>query len=282
MPRRTSILKTAAIYVGILIFVAFFFFPILWMIVTSIKLPRDMFSLGVLPFIQFKPTLKHWHSELITVGAENRHALINSTIIGLSSATISTVLGILAGYALARYEFRRWKNIDIITWFLSLRFLPAISVAIPFYILIKTAGLLDTHIAVIILHSAFFLPYSVLVLRDAFKSLPREIEEAAMVDGASPSTILWRIAVPLIAPAIVAVFILLFSFSWNEFLFAFLLTSKVAVTMPVHIAGSVTTIGVLFYTLSVRQLLAIIPPVILALFIQRYIVSGLTLGAIKG
>lgn len=281
MPKG-DVLKKVVIYLLIILFTAFFFFPVLWMIVTSIKYPRDIFTLGIIPFLQYQPTLQHWYSELVVVGAENFRALFNSTIIGVSSAAIATVLGILAGYSLARYEFKKWKNIDIITWFLSLRFLPAISVAIPFYAMIKSAGLLDTHIAVIILHSAFFLPYAVLVLRDAFKSLPREIEEAAMVDGASTMIIMWRIAVPLIAPAIAAVFILLFSFSWNEFLFAFLLTSKNAVTMPVHIAGSVTTIGVLFYTLSVRQLLAIIPPVILAMLIQKYIVSGLTLGAIKG
>ncbi|HID16773.1 TPA: carbohydrate ABC transporter permease [Candidatus Bathyarchaeota archaeon] len=191
-------------------------------------------------------------------------------------------MGTIAGYALSRYEFKRWKNIDIITWFLSLRFLPAISVAIPFYALIKFIGLLDNQLAVILIHSAFFMPYAVLIARDAFKSLTREIEEAAMVDGASLFTILWRIAIPMVTPTIMAIFILLFAFSWNEFLFAFLITSRKAVTMPVHIAGSVTTIGVLFYTLSVRQLLAMIPPVALAMLIQRYIVSGLTLGAVKG
>lgn len=135
--------------------------------------------------------------------------------------------------------------------------------------------------AVIIVHSAFFTPYAVLVIRDAFKSLPRDIEEAATIDGCSAIGAIRRIALFLIAPAATAVFILIFSFSWNEFLFAFVLTSKNAITMPVHIAGTVTTVGVLFYILSVRQLLAVIPPVIMSLLVQRYIVSGLTLGAIK-
>lgn len=279
---RSDILKLIVVYIVILLFIGFFFFPVLWMIVTSIKLPRDIFTLGAIPFLQFTPTLQHWYSELVTAGSENFRALFNSTVIGLASASLATLMGILAGYALSRYEFKKWKNIDIITWFLSLRFLPAISVAIPFYAMIKFMGLLDNQIAVIIIHTAFFLPYAVLVIRDAFKSLPKDIEEAAMVDGASVFTILWRVALPMIAPAIMAVFILLFSFSWNEFLFAFLVTSKYAVTMPVHIAGTVTTIGVLFYTLSVRQLLAVIPPVVLAMLIQKYIVSGLTLGAVKG
>lgn len=281
MPNITSIRK-AIIYFAIILFATLFFFPVLWMVVTSIKIARDIFTLGVIPFLQYTPTLSHWYSELVVGGGENFKALFNSTVIGLASASLTTLMGTIAGYALSRYEFKRWKNIDIITWFLSLRFLPAISVAIPFYALIKFIGLLDNQLAVILIHSAFFMPYAVLIARDAFKSLTREIEEAAMVDGASLFTILWRIAIPMVTPTIMAIFILLFAFSWNEFLFAFLITSRKAVTMPVHIAGSVTTIGVLFYTLSVRQLLAMIPPVALAMLIQRYIVSGLTLGAVKG
>ena len=283
MHRGTDAAKKVITYVAIVLFALFFLFPLIWMVAESTKPEIEEFSLGFIPWLQYHPTGKHWHSELISQGSENIHALMNSTIIGLSTAVIATILGLLAGYALARYEFRKpMKNVDILMWFLSLRFLPPIALAIPFYFLLLDVHLLDTQLAVILVHSASFLPYSVLVLRDAFRSLPRDMEEAAMVDGCSESSVLWRIALPLVAPALAAVFILIFSFSWNEFLLAFVLTSRYAVPMTVRLAGTVTTVGVLFYILSTRQLIAVIPPIALGLLVQRYIVSGLTMGAVKG
>jgi multiple sugar transport system permease protein len=145
----------------------------------------------------------------------------------------------------------------------------------------QSVGLIDTHLAVILVHAVAFLPYAVLVMRDAFKSIPVAIEESAFIDGASTLRVLTTIALPTVAPALTAVFILTFTFSWNEFLFSFVLTSKNAFTIPVRIAGTVTTVGVLFYILSIRQLIAVIPPIILGILVQKYIVSGLTMGAIK-
>jgi len=146
---------------------------------------------------------------------------------------------------------------------------------------VGTSGLIDTQLAVILIHGSAFLPYAVLVIRDAFKSVPVAMEESAFVDGASVLRVLTRIALPVVAPAVAAVFILTFSFSWNEFLFAFVLTSKNAFTLPIRIAESVTAIGVFFYALSIRQLIAVIPPIVLGILVQKYIVSGLTMGAVK-
>ncbi|MEM3871794.1 MAG: carbohydrate ABC transporter permease [Nitrososphaeria archaeon] len=247
----------------------------------SIKKPIDQFTLGFIPWLQFEPTLRNWETEGIKQAAENLKALINSTIIGLASALIATSLGTLAGYALARFEFKKVKNIDIISYFLSLRFLPPIALAVPYYFLMQRAGLVDTHLAVILVHASAFLPYAVLVMRDAFKSIPVAIEESAFLDGASILRVIAGIVLPMVAPAFVAVFILTFTFSWNEFLFAFVLTSKNAFTLPIRIAESITAIGVFFYTLSIRQLIAVIPPIILGMLVQKYIVSGLTMGAVK-
>jgi len=278
--RRDKLVKDVVTYVLLAILLLLFIFPIYWTFITSIKIAADTFTSKFLPFIQFQPTLKGWIGQL--EAAENFKALLNSTIIGLASAALATFLGSMAGYALARFRFRRVRNIDIISWFLGLRIMPPIALALPIYALMLSLRLLDTHLSVILIHAAFFLPYAVLISRDAFRSIPVEIEESALVDGCSRFQIFFRIALPLIAPALAAIFILTFAFSWNEFLFAFVLTDRVAVTMPVYIAGTVTTVGVLFDALSVRAMLAIIPPVVLGLLVQRYIVSGLTMGAIKG
>ncbi|HDD66544.1 MAG TPA: carbohydrate ABC transporter permease [Nitrososphaeria archaeon] len=278
--RRDKLVKDVVTYVLLAILLLLFIFPIYWTFITSIKIAADTFTSKFLPFIQFQPTLKGWIGQL--EAAENFKALLNSTIIGLASAALATFLGSMAGYALARFRFRRVRNIDIISWFLGLRIMPPIALALPIYALMLSLRLLDTHLSVILIHAAFFLPYAVLISRDAFRSIPVEIEESALVDGCSRFQIFFRIALPLIAPALAAIFILTFAFSWNEFLFAFVLTDRVAVTMPVYIAGTVTTVGVLFDALSVRAMLAIIPPVVLGLLVQRYIVSGLTMGAVKG
>lgn len=279
--QRGELVKDIVTYVLIAIFLVLFLFPIYWTFITSIKIPADTFTSKFLPFIQFQPTVKTWVSQLLA--AENFKALFNSLVIGLSSAALATFLGSMAGYALARFQFRRFfKNADIISWFLSLRIMPPIALALPFYALILFFGLIDTHPAVILIHTAFFLPYAVLVSRDAFKAVPVEIEESALVDGCSRLQVFFRVSLPLIAPALAAIYIIIFAFSWNEFLFAFVLTNRIATTMPVYIAGTVTTVGVLFDILSVRGILAIIPPVVLGLLVQRYIISGLTMGAVKG
>lgn len=281
MRRKGDLVKDVVTYVLIAIFLVLFLFPIYWTFITSIKIPADTFTSKFLPFIQFQPTVKTWISQL--QAAENFKAILNSLLIGLSSAALATFLGSMAGYALARFQFRRFfKNADIISWFLSLRIMPPIALALPFYALILFFGLIDTHPAVILIHTAFFLPYAVLVSRDAFKAVPVEIEESALVDGCSRLQVFFRVALPLIAPALAAIYIIIFAFSWNEFLFAFVLTNRVATTMPVYIAGTVTTVGVLFDILSVRGILAIIPPIVLGLLVQRYIISGLTMGAVKG
>jgi multiple sugar transport system permease protein len=281
MSKMVSRFKSVITYILILLFSGFFFMPLFWMIIISIKRSIDQFTLGFIPWIQFEPTLHNWESELVGQASENLRALMNSTIIGLGSAAIATFLGTLAGYALARFEFKKIKNVDIISSFLSLRFLPPIALAIPYYVLMQSIGLLDTQLAVILVHAAAFLPYSVLVMRDAFKSIPVAMEESAFIDGASVLRALANIVLPVVAPALAAVFILTLTFSWNEFLFAFILTSKNAYTLPIRMAGSITSIGVIFYTLSIRQLISVIPPAILGLLVQKYIVSGLTMGAVK-
>ena len=200
----------------------------------------------------------------------------------MSSVSIALALGLPAAYALARFRFSRVKNKDLTIWFLSQRVLPPVATAVPFFIVFSSIGLLDTRLALILVNATFILPFVVVIVRQAFQDLPIELEEAALVDGASHFGAFLRVAIPLALPAIVASALIMFAFAWNEYLFAVILTINEAATMPVHIAGGVDTRGVQFWFVAVRALIALVPPVVIALIAQRYIVRGLTLGAVKG
>ena len=146
----------------------------------------------------------------------------------------------------------------------------------------RALGLLYTHLALILLNATFVLPFVVVIVRQTFLDLPVELEESAMVDGCSHLSAFWLIALPLAAPSIAATGLIMFAFTWNEFIFALTISSREAITVPVHMAGAIDTRGVQFWFMGVRAMIAMIPPVIIALLAQRYIVRGLTLGAVKG
>jgi multiple sugar transport system permease protein len=146
----------------------------------------------------------------------------------------------------------------------------------------RTHGLFDTHLALILINATFVLPFVVVIVRQTFLDLPVELEEAAFVDGAGHFTSFWRIALPLAMPAIAATGLIMFAFAWNEFLFAITIASQEAITIPVQMAGAVDTRGVQFWFMAVRAMIAMVPPVLIALLAQRFIVRGLTLGAVKG
>lgn len=258
------------------------FFPLYWALSTSLRNPIDTFTVsGIgIPWIDFKPTLNNWRDQLTT--AETQWALFNSTVISLGAMALALLLGLPAAYALARFRFKRIKNKDITTWFLSQRVLPPVATVVPFFLIMNTLGLRDTHAALILINATFILPFVVVIVRQSFLDLPVELEEAALVDGASFFQAFWKIALPLAAPAIAATGLIIFAFAWNEFLFAITIADRRAITIPVHMAGAVDTRGVQFWFMSVRALVAMIPPVLLALLAQRYIVRGLTLGAVKG
>ena len=282
-PRRADGIGfwTVFLWSFLAILVAFvFFFPLYWAISTSLRIPADTFTVAGLgiPFLQFEPTLENFVVELET--PESLRAIQTSLLVSVSATLAALVLGVPAAYALARFKF--WSNSDITIWFLSQRVLPPVATLLPFYLTFRSLGLLDTPLALILINITFILPFVVVIVRQTFLDLPVELEEAAMVDGASHFRAFIEVALPLAAPAIAATALIIFSFAWNEFLFAISLTSTETRTLPAHIAGAVDTRGVQFWFMATRALIAMVPPVILALFAQRYIVKGLTLGAVKG
>jgi multiple sugar transport system permease protein len=277
------LLNNILLWVVVVIVTAWVVFPFYWAIITSLKPPAVILSkTSLIPFVQFEPTLVNWQLEITNRWPEISRALGNSLIISVGATAIAIALGTLAGYGLARFRFERWKNRDITMWFLSQRFLPPMVTVIPFFIVMQTLGLLDTQLALILTNATFTMPFAVLIMRDVFKDLPLEMEESAWVDGASRFQSFWNIALPLAAPAAAAAAVICFAFSWNEFLFALILTSKNAQPITVVIAGVEHTQGIQFWFVATRLLFAIIPPTLLALTAQRYIVRGLTLGAVKG
>lgn len=280
--KRKLTLGQLGIWAIIIIVTLWVIFPLYWALITSFKIPYDALRLSFIPFLQFQPTLANWQEELGLAGREIGRGMLNSFLIASGATLIACSLGTLAGYGLARFRYHPWRNRDMAIWFLSQRFLPPVATVIPFYLVMRSLNLLDTQIALILANATFTMPFAVLIMRDMFKELPEELEEAALVDGCSPLGAFWRVALPLASPALVAAAIIAFAFSWNEFLFALVLTFKKATPMTVIIAGVEHARGIQFWYVATRLLMAIIPPALLALLVQRYIVRGLTFGAVKG
>jgi multiple sugar transport system permease protein len=275
--------KDILLWTVIIVATAWVVFPFYWAIITSFKEPAVILSKpSLIPFLQFKPSLINWQLEFTNRWPEISRALANSIIISLGATAVAIALGTLAGYGLARFRFYGWKNKDITMWFLSQRFLPPMVTVIPFFLVMQFLDLLDTRMALILANATFTMPFAVLIMRDVFKEMPIEMEESAWVDGASRIQSFLRIALPLSATAVAATAVICFAFSWNEFIFALILTLRNAQPITVIIAGVSHTQGIQFWFVATRLLVAILPPTLLALTAQRYIVRGLTFGAVKG
>lgn len=285
-PRTRSVsLKTRIQHVLLWVIVIFVtlaaLYPFIWALATSFKTQRDALQPTIIPFVEFQPIMDNWNAELGPTGQENFKALGNSAVIAVGAMSVAMVLGTLAGYGLARFRYGI-GNRNLVSWFLSQRFLPPVATIIPFFLLMQQLSLYDTHLGLIIINATFVLPFAVLIMRDFFAEFPKELEEAALVDGANHFQVFLRVALPIAGPALVAAAILCFTFAWNEFLFASVLTSRNAQPFTVKISSTGTVRGIHFGFVSTRLLMAIIPPLVLSLFVQRYIVRGLTLGAVKG
>ena len=258
-----------------------FFFPLWWSFSNSLRIPKETFTVtGVgIPFINFTPTLGNWTHQLSF--PEAHIALYNSSIIAVISTALAVVVGLPAAYALARFRFRFPPNKDITIWFISQRVLPPAAAVVPFFVLWNMLGIYDTKFGMIIVQTTFIMPFVVVIVRQTFLDLPIELEEAAMVDGATHIGAFLKVAVPLSVPAIAASSLIMFTFVWNDYFFAKILTMK-NLTLPLYSSVSVQNRGVEYWYIGTKTMLSMIVPLILCLLAQRYIVRGLTLGAVKG
>lgn len=278
---------------GALIFWAFIcIFPIFWTISTSFKVATDIYSVAVWPWIDFTPDWKGWESLGLspdTIGLPNsqrdnffKHAQ-NTLVISLGASFVATVVGSLAAYGLSRfdYQFFIWRNRDISFWFLSQLILPPVALAMPLLVLYRELALLDSRAGMIIVYTIMTLPIVIWIMRDQFNSIPIDLEEAALVDGATIWQAFFRIVTPIAGPGFVAAFILALVLSWNEYFFAVVLTSTKAVTLPFLIAGQTSSQGIRWWSMAALATAAIAPLAIIGILLERYIVKGLTAGAVK-
>jgi multiple sugar transport system permease protein len=271
---------TAAAYVVVLAFVVFEVFPIFWMISTSFKSRWDAFRLP--PVWLFKPTLEHYLAILSGQGwaaTPIPPLLINSIIVAGSSSLLALLCGSLSAYGLSRFPTNYGKHLAM--WILSTRMFPPVAVAIPVFLMMSNLGLIDTYWALIIPYSAFNISFVVWMMRSFFDQIPIELEQAALIDGCSRLGAFFRIVLPLTLPGLFATGVFVLIFSWNEFLFALILTRTAAKTAPVAIADFVTLYGIQWGQLTAYATLVSAPIIFLGLLFQRYIVKGLTLGAVQ-
>ena len=279
---QKNLVKQVLIVMLVVVALVWAAFPFYWALVTSIKPAGEVFEIPFLsiPFVQFIPTLQEWSEQLKI--RETRQAMLNSVIVSTCSTILALALGTPAGYALARFRYCWIKNKDIMVWFLSQRVLPPVVVLVPFYVILTSIGLDDTLLALILIYTTFIMPFAVIIMCQIFKELPVELEEAALVDGYTRWGVFLKVAVPLAAPALASTAMICLAFSWNEFLFAMALGKVDAKTIPVIIAGAEHSRGVDFAVVGTRALMAMAVPVVLALLAKRFIVRGLTFGAVKG
>ncbi|WP_136056881.1 carbohydrate ABC transporter permease [Microbacterium sp. K24] len=225
------------------------------------------------------PTLDHYANVLYASGYDFPRFFLNSALIAIGTVVLVLVIAIPATYAIVRLGFGgRW----IISSASGLRLLPAIFFVVPFFILFSTLGLQDTIQGLIAANTFLNLPLAIILLSSALGDIPQEIEEAAAVDGASIYRTLASIVLPLLAPTVVAVAVLVFIFSWNDYLFALVLSTSNATPVTLGAANFITSTGIRWGDISAASVLSTLPPLLFAVFAQRYLVSGLSSGAVKG
>lgn len=259
----------------LLVICLFCVFPFYWMVTTSLK--TQVVALESPPVWWFAPTLANYWEVLFVdkVGP----ALVNSIIVAVSTTALAVGLGTPAAYALARFEFR--GKTDLWFWFITNRFVSPVVLAFPVFLIARETGLRDTHLALILMYLTFTLPIVIWICTDQFRSIPRELDEAAMLEGASQWRIFRSICLPLAMPGVAVSSILSFIFSWNELLFAYILTPKAAKTAPAMAITFMEGYDVPYGKIMATATLIVVPVLIFALLASKHLVRGLTMGAVK-
>jgi len=280
MVQRRSIAGRSIALLVLMVALVFFMFPVAWMIMTSFKTPDEYFTWPPV----FIPQHFHWQNYIEGMsmppsGQGGIQGLRDSLVIALGTTVACLLIGAPAAYSLARY---RTGGPNLAFWILSTRMFPPVATALPLFLLFKQFSLLDTHLGLIVANTIFNLPFVIWLLKGFFEDVPAELEESALIDGAGPFTAFRKIALPLVAPGVVATALFSFVFAWNEFMFALLLTRREVRPLTVVIPSLVGGHEILWGQIAAVGTVAILPGVLLALLLQRFLVRGLTLGAVKG
>ncbi len=251
--------------------------PLIWVVTTSVRPLAEVASSPPLIFprsITFKAYVEFWDA------APFLKYLFNSTVISLMTALVALIFSICAAYAFARFRFR--GNTVLLMLVVMSQMLPGSSILIPLFQVIRNLGLLDTHAGMVLVYTGFAIPFCTWLLNGYFRSIPADLEQAALIDGCNRLQLLYRIVLPLAAPAVIAVGIFAFLLAWNEFLFAYLFTKTRALTIPVGLRAAFLGQYVNKYDqLFAASLIFSLPPIVLFVFLQKYFVQGLTAGAVR-
>jgi len=270
-------IKKAILYLLIVIVMTMFLFPMFWFFLASLNSEEAIRGgVGLLPV---NPTLDSYAKVIFGIPDFSK-AFINSLIVCVCTTVLVVPLASMAAYAFARLRFRYKRLIFFILWMGYI--IPTLAVVTPMYFLSQWLGLYDTVFVLILCYSASLLPISIWLLRGFFLSVPREVEEAARVDGCSVFQAFWKVVVPLVKPGIAVAAVFTFIVSWNDFLFAIILTGARTKTIQVAMAQFVGEWGVNLSNLITGGFISMVPTVVLALLFQKYIIKGLTEGGIKG
>ena len=273
--RRVPRLSTVAIYAQTLLLLAVTLFPVLWLIQLSLKVESEAFRMP--PKLLFWPTLENY---LALFQGKFARSFGNSSIVSLVTTLVSLLLGVPAAYALSRAGFRADKSIAL--WILTTRMAPPIAFAIPFFLTYRYLGLIDTLLGLVIIYLTFNLSLVIWMMRTFFDGLPRSLEEAAEMDGATPWGAFLRIALPLAGPGLATTAIFCFLFAWNDFFFALVLTRSQAQMAPVAIVNFMNYEGWEWGKIAAGGTMIMLPVVVFSLLVRRYLIRGLTAGALKG
>ncbi len=280
------------IYILLLAWAVVCLFPIYWTVTTSFKIAPNVMKGALIPWVDYQPSWLGWRSLGLspdTIGTESTvrnefmKRFFNSGIAALSSSALAVVLGSLAAYGLSRfsYKFGYMRNADISFFFLSQLILPPVVLALPFLVLYRDLGLLDSRIGLVLLYTLSVLPIVIWIMRDQFQSIPTEMEEAALVDGLSIWGAFFQIILPIALPGMVAAFLLSLVLTWNEYFFAALLTSTHANTLPVMVASQTGSQGINWWAMAALSFAAILPLIIIGVILERFLIKGMTAGAVK-
>lgn len=273
-------MKTALRYCAAVLALVAAIAPVYWLMTISLKREIDQFAFPP-RWLNFTPTLQHY-AEAFGSGAFATY-FVNSIVLASISTIAALLVGVPAAYGLTRFEWPRDWNGKIADWILSTRMLPPIVTIVPLFLMLREMRLINSLVGLAIVYTGFNLPFVTWMMRGFFNEVPREMEEAAMLDGESRMGALGRIVLPLVKPGLAATAVFCLVVAWNEFLFALILTqTNAAMTLPVGIASRVTQYEIKWGAMSAAGVVAMLPVLVFAAAAQKYLVRGLSLGAVKG
>ena len=248
--------------------------PIYWIVSGAFKQQVDIFQLKLL----FTPTLENFR--IIFKSPYNLFdKLVNSTLVALSTVLITIPLATLAAYSFSRFRMKAEKVMFVTI--LATQFVPAVVIVLPFFILFRDIGILDTRLALVLVNLSLIMPFAIWMIKGFIDGIPMDTEEAALVDGSGRIQVVLNVVIPMALPGVITAGIFCFILAWNEFLFALIITTNKAVTLPVGLSLFHAEEGVLWHLISAAGIMIMLPMFLLATLIQKHFVQGMTMGAVR-